>query len=526
MTDIVTKNPILYSDFPDPDIIRVGDEYFMTTTTMHLTPGCDILRSPDLVHWQFAAHAFEALEDTADERLENPGKNAYGQGMWAPSLNYHDGTFYVTFTANDTHKTYLLQSEDPAGPWRKSTIEGFYHDNGLLFDDDGRVYIVYGNMTLHLTELTADLRGPLPGGLDRVIAVDDPHAGLGYEGSHLYKINGRYYVMSCHFPANHRKTEACMMADSLHDDFVIREVLDDDLGFRGFGVAQGGMVDTPDGRWYGFMMQDRGAVGRVLTLMPMRFGVDGFPVFGDNGRIEQQVRVPQVLRATKVGALNGNRFTRSAISGASDDPSVLEPYWQFNHIAHAGLWRVDPRDDSFHLRSGRISDNINHAWNTLTQRTVGPKTVAEVTLDGSSLHEGDIAGLAAFQGCYSYIALTADAQGRYRLVVDYKPAKNDSIFSDNDWDETAHRDCALNINVPVVRLRAVYDFTDCADVVSFSYRPVECDHDDAWIPLGAPHRLYYKMDHFTGCRVGMFLYSSTSIGGEAAFSRFTTETHS
>lgn len=150
---ITSTNPTVYTDFPDPDIIRVGDVYYMATTTMHFTPGCDILRSYDLVHWEFIAHALNIVADTPEERLECEGANAYGRGMWAPSLRYHRGTWYVLFAANDTHTSYLLTADDPCGPWRKRELDGFYHDSGLFFDDDDRAYVVYGQSTLRITEL-------------------------------------------------------------------------------------------------------------------------------------------------------------------------------------------------------------------------------------------------------------------------------------------------------------------------------------------------------------------------------------
>mgnify|MGYP002685442150 FL=1 len=150
---MVYTNPVVYTDFPDPDIIRVGDVYYMATTTMHFTPGCDILRSYDLVHWEFIAHALNIVADTPEERLECEGANAYGRGMWAPSLRYHRGTWYVLFAANDTHASYLLTADDPCGPWRKRELDGFYYDSGLFFDDDDRAYVVHGQSTLRITEL-------------------------------------------------------------------------------------------------------------------------------------------------------------------------------------------------------------------------------------------------------------------------------------------------------------------------------------------------------------------------------------
>ncbi len=389
---ITSTNPMVYTDFPDPDIIRVGGVYYMATTTMHFTPGCDILRSYDLVHWEFIAHALNIVADTPEERLECEGANAYGRGMWAPSLRYHRGTWYVLFAANDTHASYLLTADDPCGPWRKRELDGFYYDSGLFFDDDDRAYVVHGQSTLRITELNPELSGPMPGGLDRVIVQDDPQADLGYEGSHLYKHDGRYYVFTCHFP-------------------------------------QG----------------------------------------------------------------KGNEY-----------------------------WSLTERPGAFRLHSGRISSNLNHAWNTLTQRTMGPVTVAEVTVDASTLHDGDFAGLAAFQGCYSYIALTR-RNGRTMLTVQYKLANDDSIFSDDDWDSPAVTDAEIMADADCMRLRAVYDFTDCKDEVTFFYRDADTPESE-WCPLGTAHRMIFKMDHFTGCRIGLFLYSTKETGGIADFCDFAYST--
>jgi len=229
------------------------------------------------------------------------------------------------------------------------------------------------------------------------------------------------------------------------------------------------MVDTPDGDWYAFMMQDRGGVGRVPTLMPMRFGEDGFPVIGENGKVPHSVSVPAASCAEPVAPINGSEFIARHNAEGGVDANCLQPYWQFNHITHDEYWSLTERPGAFRLHSGRISSNLNHAWNTLTQRTMGPVTVAEVTVDASTLHDGDFAGLAAFQGCYSYIALTR-RNGRTMLTVQYKPANDDSIFSDNDWDSPAVTDAEIMADADCMRLRAVYDFTDCKDEVTFFYR--------------------------------------------------------
>lgn len=155
-------NPITRLDYPDPDVIRVGDTYYLVSTTMHFMPGCEILRSYDLCHWEHAAFVYDRLDSTPAQRLEGE-ENIYGKGMWAASIRYHRGVYYICFVANDTHKTYLYTASRVEGPWEKHYVEGFYHDCSLLFDDDDRVYIAYGNKNIYITELKSDLSGPVQG---------------------------------------------------------------------------------------------------------------------------------------------------------------------------------------------------------------------------------------------------------------------------------------------------------------------------------------------------------------------------
>lgn len=190
---VMGRNPLLRQDYPDPDVIRVDDTYYMISTTMHFMPGGVILRSYDLLHWEIAAYVFDTLDDTKAQCLEEE-QNIYGKGMWAASLRYHKGSFYVCFVCNDTHKTYLYQSKTIEGKWSKQTIDGFYHDPSLFFDEDDRAYLIYGNRTISITELNEELTAPRIGGLHRVIVADLESPGLSYEGTHFYKIKGRYYA--------------------------------------------------------------------------------------------------------------------------------------------------------------------------------------------------------------------------------------------------------------------------------------------------------------------------------------------
>ena len=275
-------NPITKLDYPDVDVIRVENTYYMVSTTMHFMPGCEILRSYDLIHWEHATYVYDRLDGTSGQRLEE-NENIYGKGMWAASLRCHKGIFYVCFVANDTGKTYLFQSKDIYGPWKKQTIEGFYHDCSLLFDDDDRVYLASGNKNIRLVELKKDMSGPKEGGIDRIVVSDEGNPNLGYEGTHFYKINGKYYLFFIHsLRSEWKRVEACFVSDSLEGEFIGKDVLNDDRGYCNQGVAQGGIVDTPDGRWYAMLFQDHGAVGRIPVLLPISWEKD-FPVFGDNG---------------------------------------------------------------------------------------------------------------------------------------------------------------------------------------------------------------------------------------------------
>lgn len=505
-------NPVTGLDYPDVDIIRVEDVYYMVSTTMHFMPGCVILRSYDLVNWEIASYVYDGLDNTPAQRLEG-NENCYGKGMWAASLRYHKGIFYICFVANDTQKTYLYQADKIEGPWQKQYIEGFYHDCSLLFDDD-KVYITYGNTEIYLTELEKDLSGPKPGGLHRMIIKDDREkVGLGYEGAHFYKIRGKYYVFLIHWPkgGTARRTEACFMADSLHGEFVGKEVLDDDMGYHNQGVAQGGIVDTPDGEWYGMMFQDRGAVGRIPVLVPMHWEED-FPVFGESGRVPHDIQVKSTRPEYIYEPLTASDSFRYKDNG--EGRVSLKKVWQWNHTPDHSLWSVTARLGHLRIHTDKICHNVCEAVNTLTQRMSFPSCEASVTVDGSELQDGDYAGICALQGCYGLIAVTRQS-GKYYLVMLAKAAKDDTPFEAPGTYESGMELARVPIDDPKAVLKVKADFAGQRDEAEFFY-----ESDSEWKQLGTVHKLYFKLDHFTGCRVGLFVFSTKEKGGIGDFSDF------
>lgn len=212
------QNPVIYSDVPDIDMIRVGDVYYMISTTMHLSPGCPVMKSTDLVNWEIVNYVFDRLGTDDAMSLRN-GKSMYGNGQWASSLQYHDGTYYVAFNSNTTGKAYIYTTDDiERGSWTKRELDAAYHDMALFFDDNGKTYILYGGTQIKCVELKEDLSGAKPG--TEVTLFNSNAAGekvnasgngfiLGYEGTHILKKDGYYYVFNICWPNGAGRTEVC-----------------------------------------------------------------------------------------------------------------------------------------------------------------------------------------------------------------------------------------------------------------------------------------------------------------------------
>lgn len=511
-------NPITRLDYPDPDVIRVGDTYYMVSTTMHFMPGCEILRSYDLVNWEHVTFVYDTLDGTPQQTLTGE-ENAYGKGMWAATIRFHKGCFYICFVANDTHKTYLFTSTDIAGPWEKSIIEGFYHDCSLLFDEED-VYIAFGNKNIHLVQLKPDLSGPLESGLNRIVVSDTDNPNLGYEGTHIYKINGKYYFFFIHSLRDRwRRVEACFWSDSLEGEFVGGDILNNDRGYCNQGVAQGGIVDTPDGKWYGILFQDHGAVGRIPVLVPMTWQGD-IPVFGENGQIPQEFDITSTREEYAYTPLvqsddfKGSTDITEELQKERYGCFGLKSVWQFNHEPTLSMVHWDKENGVFGVETDKLCKNLTQAKNILTQRMIYPGCEGEVTVDISQLKEGDYAGICALQGCYGMVAITK-RNGMNYIVMKNKEADNPSLQGMKDDHSDGKEWEAVIVKESVIKLKVEVDFTKMKDEAQFFYFD-----GSTWTKIGITHKLYFKMDHFTGCRFGLFVYSTLEIGGKAAFMDF------
>lgn len=494
------KNPIIWADIPDPDIICVGDAYYMTSTTMYFNPGIPVMKSYDLVHWVIVNYVYDILDESDSNAMRN-GKNAYGKGSWASCLRYNAGVYYVSVCSLNTEKTYIFQTDDiENGAWKRYELSGIYHDSSLLFDDDGRVYLVYGGGTIRAVELNKDATAILTGGYDGILIENADAGGSGglpAEGTHIYKINGRYYIFLIAWPqtGTKRRIQLCYRSDSFEGPYEGRVVLDDDMGYANQGVAQGGIVDTPDGEWYAMLFQDHGAVGRIPVLVPVTW-LDDFPVFGTNGSVPHFVK-PVVDRVAE-----GEGIVASDEFDSKSD--MLPPAWQFNHNPIRDCWSLTERPGFLRLKTADISKGLLDAHNTLTQRTFGPYCSGTVAIETQGMKDGDTAGLAALQELYGFVGVRC-VNGKKYVVT--------------ERNETGKPRCEDIAELLQERVYFRVDFNfDGSDTARFYYSTSTDEIN--WHMAGKPLHMEYRLSHFTGYRFALFYYSTQAPGGYVDFDYF------
>ena len=282
------QNPIIFADVPDMSMLRDGDTYYMSSTTMHMNPGIPVMKSKDLVNWELVSYAYDTLEPLETLELEN-GKNTYGKGTWASCIRKYGDTFYLTSFAQTTNKTYIFTTKDiEKGPWKRIEFSPSLHDHTFVMDN-GKAYFIYGGGDLRIVQLKDDLSGILPE--TEKILIKEAHAPasdkimLPAEGSQLFKIDGKYYIFNICWPRGGMRTVVVHRSDSLMGPYEGKMVLQDK------GVAQGGLVNTPDNKWYAYLFQDHGAVGRIPFLVPVEWK-DGWPVLGIDGKVPMELDLP------------------------------------------------------------------------------------------------------------------------------------------------------------------------------------------------------------------------------------------
>lgn len=503
------KNPMLWADVPDPDVIRVGDTFYLVSTTMHLMPGGPIMASKDLKNWETVGYIFDKLTDSPKYDLQEG--TVYGRGQWATSLKYHDGKFWALLAPNEPGSmgdTYIFTAEKAEGPWTIHSRLRHFHDATLFFDEDGTPYVFFG--TGEMCQLTRDLKGVVDGSLRHYFQREADERGL-LEGTRVIKHNGTYYALlisHVYAPGRHRR-EVCYRTKDLNGTWEKNTVLESDFG--GFSyLAQGTIVDTPEGDWYGVMFQDRGGVGRVLTLSPVRW-IDGWPQLGDeNGK------VPEMMRPYRSGMPEKGIVRSDDFSGEK-----LGLHWEWNHNPIDNAWSLKERPGFLRLKTNRVVENLYLAPNTLTQRMEGPTCSGYIAMDISKMKDGDCAGLAAFNGDSG--VLTIKKQGKKSVLE----------MSEQKVSLTDREKAVTNVEVKVIEtvdLSAAFKSQTSKSKSQIIYLRLDGDfqpghHDVAnfyysldgenWTKIGTEnYRMIFDYRRFfMGTKFGIFNYATKKAGG-------------
>lgn len=496
------NNPVIWSDVPDDDVIRVGDTYYMVSTTMFFSPGAPIMKSKDLASWEICNYVYDTLADGDVQNLKN-GKHDYSHGQWAASLRYNKGVYYVFFGSYGTGKSYIYKTTDiENGEWTKVELNGMYHDASLLFDDDGRNYLVYGGGEIKIKEFNSDMTGFKQGGVDKTLFKTNIQGYVTGEGSHIQKIGDYYYIFIIAWPSGHGRLELCYRSKELLGNYESKTVLESGLGTYGSGVAQGGIVDTPDGKWYGMMFQDHGSIGRIPVLVPVTWQ-NGWPMMGVNGKAPLTISV------------DGN-YTGTDLAGDDDfsyTSNDLALEWQWNHNPDNKSWSVTERDGWLRLHNNNMASHILNARNTLTMRTEGPACSSFIKLDTKGMKPGDHAGLSAFQLKYGNIGVYVTDSGAKKIYM--------SVNGGDAVDKTSDKKIAeKDLSGDEVYLKVDFKFSNVnsdksasndIDKANFYY-----SYDgNNWTKLGDELKMSYDLKLFTGYRSGIYSYPTKSTGGYA-----------
>jgi beta-xylosidase len=489
-------NPIIHADVPDMSMIRVGDTYYMSSTTMHMSPGLPIMSSKDLVNWKLESYCYDRLVENDAMDLTN-GQNTYGRGSWASCIRHHNGEFMVSTFAATSGKTHIYTSKSIKGPWKEKSFAPAYHDHSILFDEDGKTYLIYGAGKLKILELKPDLSGKMEGTEEKTLIENASAAAnapimLQAEGSQLFKHNGKYYLFNIVWPRGGMRTVLIHRADKITGPWEGK------IGLQDLGVAQGGLIDTPDGRWFSYLFRDNGGVGRIPYLVPVEWK-NGWPILGENGNVPMTLKLP-ANKTLIPNLVNTDEFTRKK------EDAKLTLVWLWNHNPDNNLWSITERKGFLRLKTGRIDTSFVSAKNTLTQRTIGPESTGSIALDVSKMKDGDIAGLGLLQKNYGFVGLKNENGTKSIIMVSTKGGKAVEIEK-------------VPVSQNTLYFKAECNFKDRADVANFFYSL----DGKSWTKIGEPLKMPYTLPHFMGYRFSLFNYATKEIGGFADFDYFRIE---
>lgn len=477
-------NPILVADYSDPDVIRVGDTFYMVASDFHFM-GIQILESKDLVNWKFITQVYERLDFPRYDNMDG-----YSDGSWAPSIRYHDGRFYVYF-CTPTEGLFMTSAENPEGPWDELTFvhEGTgrgWEDPCPFWDEDGQSYLgrsQLGAGPIILHKMSADGKQLLDDG------VEIYHGDVA-EGTKFLKKDGWYYLL---IPEGGVATgvEVALRAKNIYGPYERKVVLEQGTTDVN-GPHQGGYVDTPDGSWWFMHFQHTGELGRIVHLQPVHWE-DGWPLTGvdlDGNGVGEPVHSWTMPVA-------GGPVSKPA---SSDDFSSAElgAQWQFNHNPVDGEWSLSENPGKLTIHALK-ADSFRLARNTLTQKMMGFTGTITVKLWTADLAEGQHSGLA-FLGSDEFIIGVRKADG----VTE--------VYRENCSDGGYSADGSTPFSGKCIWLRCTYNTGDATGSMSYS-----ADGEEFTV-LGGNVKPSYGW--WKGPRPGLFSYNTEEDAGAGVFDEF------
>jgi beta-xylosidase len=411
-------NPVLHADYSDPDVVRVGGDYWMTASSFSQVPGLPILHSRDLVNWTLVNHALPRLVPAGVFAVPQ-----HGSGVWAPSIRHHDGRFWIYYPDPDVG-IYLTTAVDPTGEWSRPVLvlsgQGLI-DPCPLWDDDGSVWLVHAwarsragfNNVITLRHLTPDgLAAADGGGVD----IIDGNQLPGYstlEGPKIYKRGGEYLVFA---PAGGVTAgwQSVFRAQDIRGPYRSRIVLDQGRSAVN-GPHQGAWVDTPSGEDWFVHFQDKGAYGRIVHLEPMAWSKDGWPVIGwdpdGNGRGEPVARwrKPALPPQLSAAPLTSDEF----------DGGRLGLQWQWQANPDRTWWSMTEAPGALRLFSQPLPQGVENLWSVASLLMLKvPAEAFQVTTEVAFTpgRPGERAGLLVFGVDYAWVGVEHTPAGRAVVV--------------------------------------------------------------------------------------------------------------
>jgi beta-xylosidase len=510
---------VLWEDYPDLDVFRVGSVFYYSSSTFAYSPGAPVLKSYDLVNWAPVTHSVPRLNFGSQYDLPSGTPGGYVKGIWASTLRYRSsndrwywygcigGKTYI-WTASGT-KAGQNNGEVAPGSWKweaQTPINNCYYDSGVLIDDDDTMYVAYGNPSIRVAQLSAD-------GLKEVKnqAVFSS-SGTTIEGSRMYKVNGTYYIFATR-PAD--EEWVLKSSGGPFGPYTSRKLVSRIAGpLSSAGYAhQGGIVDTPDGKWYYVAFMDAYPGGRIPVVAPLKWTNDGWPEVVKDAQGRWATSYPMPVQTSKT--VEGKSTDLDEFKGTE-----LSHHWEWNHNPDDSRWALQ---EGLVLRTASVTGDLFAAKNTITRRIAGPKSRGTFRIDVSKMQDGDRAGAVLFRDRAAYIGVHKQG-GQSQLVVVDGLTLTEGTWSTSSTGKVAATGPTLT-NTQDVWLRVEADITPAFGssterTTTFAY---SIDGGKTFVKLGPAVKMTNSWRYFTGYRFGAFNFATKSLGGEVKVKSFQME---